>query len=95
LGIGAGGKVTGFNEKPQTEGGCINGGFMVCNQRLFDYLPDDPGMMLEQAPMRQLASEGKLGAFMHDGFWQPMDTYQELMLLNRLWESGKAPWKVW
>jgi glucose-1-phosphate cytidylyltransferase len=90
-----GSAVRGFNEKPQTEGGFINGGFMVCSRKLFDYLPDDPGMMMEQAPMRDLAAAGALGAYQHAGFWQPMDTYQEFVLLNQLWESGRAPWKLW
>jgi len=87
--------VSGFNEKPQAEGGYINGGFMVCERSLIDELPDDPGVMLEQGPLQRLASEGRLGAFRHDGFWQPMDTFQEYTLLNRMWLSGKAPWKVW
>lgn len=86
------GRVESFNEKPQTETGCINGGFMVCEQEVFDYLPDDPMTMLEEAPLRSLASEGKLFAFRHEGFWQPMDTYQEFTLLNRLWNAGNAPW---
>jgi glucose-1-phosphate cytidylyltransferase len=87
--------VNGFNEKPQAEGGYITGGFMVCERRLIDALPDDPGVMLEQGPLQKLAAAGQLGAFRHDGFWQPMDTFQEFKLLNALWDSGKAPWKVW
>jgi glucose-1-phosphate cytidylyltransferase len=87
--------VTGFNEKPQTEGGFINGGFMVCSRELFSYLPDDPTMMLEQAPMKRITADGKLGAYLHEGFWQPMDTFQEFNLLNRLWNENQAPWKVW
>lgn len=87
--------VRGFNEKPQAEGGFINGGFMVCSRRMFDFLPDDPRMMLEQAPMRAMTEAGALGAFKHGGFWQPMDTFLEFNLLNDLWASGKAPWKVW
>jgi len=89
------GRVLGFNEKPQAEGGCISGGYMVFSRRIFKYLPDDPGMMLEQLPMRTLVAEGQLAAFRHEGFWQPMDTFQELTLLNSLWEKGNAPWKVW
>lgn len=87
--------VCGFNEKPQAEGGFINGGFMVCSRDLFDFLPDDPGVMMEQSPMQDMAAAGVLGAYRHLGFWQPMDTYQEFGLLNRLWDSGKAPWKIW
>jgi glucose-1-phosphate cytidylyltransferase len=86
------GRVESFNEKAQTETGYINGGFMVCEPELFNYLPDDPASMLEEGPLRRLASEGKLAAYRHDGFWQPMDTYQEFTLLNRLWDAGKAPW---
>jgi glucose-1-phosphate cytidylyltransferase len=95
LGVGPDGTVRGFNEKPQAEGGYINGGYMVCRRQLFDYLPDDPGMMLEQAPMKDLTREGKLGACFHSGFWQPMDTFQEYTLLNQMWDGEKAPWKVW
>lgn len=95
LSIDSQSSIEGFNEKPQTEGGYINGGYMVCQRALFNYLPDDPNMMLEQEPMKQLTSEGKLGAFQHEGFWQPMDTFQEFTLLNKLWESGNAPWKIW
>jgi glucose-1-phosphate cytidylyltransferase len=87
--------VTGFNEKPQTEGGYINGGFMVCERSLIAELPEDPCVMLEQGPLQRLAATGRLGAYRHDGFWQPMDTFQEFTLLNRLWDSGRAPWKVW
>jgi glucose-1-phosphate cytidylyltransferase len=86
------GTVQSFNEKPQTETGYINGGFMVCEPQIFDYLPDDPSAMLEEEPLRRLANEGKLAAYRHEGFWQPMDTPQEFTLLNRLWNSGKAPW---
>lgn len=84
-----------FNEKPQTEGGLINGGYMVCSREFFKYLPLDPTMMLEQAPMKDLVTEGRLGAFVHHGFWQPMDTFHEYNLLNVLWARGEAPWKVW
>jgi glucose-1-phosphate cytidylyltransferase len=68
---------------------------MVCNRHMFKYLPDDPEMMLEQAPMKEMTSDGVLGSFKHEGFWQPMDTFQEFSLLNRLWDEKRAPWKVW
>jgi glucose-1-phosphate cytidylyltransferase len=90
--FGPRGSVKHFNEKPQTEAGYINGGFMVCEPALFDHLPDDPGSMLELEPLQSLVSLGKLAAYRHKGFWQPMDTPQEFALLNRLWASGKAPW---
>jgi glucose-1-phosphate cytidylyltransferase len=95
LSLDKGRRVVAFNEKPQAEGGYINGGFMVCDRAIFDYLPDDPGMMLEQQPMKEMTSAGKLSAYLHEGFWQPMDTFQEFTLLNKLWEGGSAPWKVW
>ena len=95
LGLDESGRVLGFNEKPQAEGGYINGGYMVCNRRIFQYLPDDPGVIFEENPMRRLAAEGQMGAFRHEGFWQPVDTVQELALLNSLWEKGNAPWKAW
>jgi glucose-1-phosphate cytidylyltransferase len=95
LGIGHDAEVTHFNEKPQAEGGYINGGYMVCDRRLLTYLPDDPGMMLERGPMDAMVKGRDLSVFRHDGFWQPMDTYQEFMLLNGMWATGDAPWKVW
>jgi len=90
--FGTDGRVESFNEKPQTEAGYINGGFMVCEKQLFDYIPDEPSTILEEGPLRRLVAEGKLGAYRHEGFWQPMDTYHEFLLLNRLWDAGKAPW---
>ena len=87
--------IEGFNEKPQAEGGFINGGYMVMNRDNFQYLPNDPSMMLEHDPMKTLAGLGQLSAYIHEGFWQPMDTFQEFTLLNQLWAEGKAPWKVW
>jgi glucose-1-phosphate cytidylyltransferase len=83
--------VESFNEKPQTETGYINGGFMVCEPGIFDYLPDDPATMLEEAPLRRLAAEGKLaptGTRDSGSRWTP----QEFTLLNRLWDAGNAPW---
>lgn len=87
--------VQSFNEKPQTENGYINGGFMVCSREIFRYLPDDSSVMLEQSPLKTLAGEGRLGAYRHNGFWQPMDTYQEYSLLNKMWSEKRAPWKTW
>jgi len=95
LGIDADSTVHGFNEKPQAEGGFINGGYMVCTRDMFKYLPDDPGMMLEQTPMKDLTEAGQLSAYPHEGFWQPMDTFQEFTMLNKMWDGGTAPWKIW
>jgi glucose-1-phosphate cytidylyltransferase len=96
LGVGPRGQVIEFNEKPQAAAGCINGGFFVASRGIFDYLGEDADqIMFEQEPMQTLAREGQLMAFPHEGFWQPMDTYTEYGLLNRLWAEGKAPWKIW
>ena len=89
------GRIQTFSEKPQFEDAHVNGGFMVCEHRLFDYLPDDPAVMLEREPMDRLVRDNQLNAYKHEGFWQPMDTYQETQHLNRLWAEGRAPWKVW
>lgn len=89
------GAVTEFNEKPQVESGWINGGYFVASRKLFGYLEHTDNVMLEQAPMQRLAAERQLQAYQHRGFWQPMDTFQEYTLLNRLWNEGNAPWKVW
>lgn len=86
--------ITAFREKDDEDGTLINGGFMVCNAGIFDYLDDD-NTILEQKPMRKLAEAGELKSFYHDGFWQCMDTKREKDKLDELWRSDKAPWKVW
>ena len=86
--------VSDFAEKPQTDEGWINGGFFVFNPEIFDYLEEDQSI-LERDPLERLARERQLMAFRHPGFWQPMDTLREKQLLENLWASGKAPWKVW
>ena len=88
-------RVRQFNEKPQAEGGRINGGFFVASTRIFEYLRDSERKMFEQEPVRALAGEGELMAWQHNGFWQPMDTFQEFTLLNKMWAEGNAPWKNW
>jgi len=89
------GSILTFSEKPQFEEAHVNGGYMVCSYKLFDYLPDDPMIMLERQPMEKLVQDGQLHAYRHKGFWQPMDTYQESQYLNQLWNDGIAPWKIW
>ena len=86
--------ITSFREKDTEDGAVINGGFMVCNHGIFDYLEDDT-TVLEQKPMRQLAADRELKSYFHDGFWQCMDTKREKDKLEMLWASGKAPWKTW
>jgi glucose-1-phosphate cytidylyltransferase len=83
-----------FMEKSHAGEGWINGGFFVLEPGIFDYLGDDASVW-EREPMERLARDGQLQAFLHDGFWQPMDTLREKQDLEALWQSGRAPWKVW
>lgn len=86
------GLVRRFKEKPQVEG-WINIGYFIFEPGVFDYLDDNS--VLEQDPLHRLAQDGQLAAFQHEGFWQPMDTYREALMLNELWDSGEAPWRNW
>ncbi len=86
--------VTGFQEKPEGDGGWINAGFFVLSPKVDDYIKGDDTVW-EREPMEQLASEGELGAYFHHGFWQPMDTLRDKRHLEDLWSSGAAPWKIW
>lgn len=81
-----------FREKPQGDE-WVSSGFFVFEREFLGYLDDNA--VLEQAPLERLASEGQIAAYRHDGFWQPMDTYREFLMLQELWDSGKAPWRVW
>lgn len=94
LNIGGDFAVKSFREKSQLDSAPINAGYMVLEPAIFDYLTED-GCIFEQEPMRRLAAEGQLMSYQHRGFWQCMDTLFEKKELERLWESGKAPWKVW
>jgi glucose-1-phosphate cytidylyltransferase len=89
-----GNKVSQFMEKPKGDGAMINGGFFVLSPDVLQYLDGDETIW-ERTPLETLASEGQLAAFQHTGFWQPMDTLRDKVLLEELWASGKAPWKVW
>jgi len=82
-----------FEEKPQ-EGGWINGGFFVLSPGVIDYIEDDE-VMWERAPMQRLVNEKNISAYKHAGFWYSMDTLRDKNRLEELWDSGKAPWKVW
>ena len=92
LDLSSDGLVESFQEKPQAEG-WINAGYFVFEPKIFDYL--EPNSILEREPMANLAKDGQLVAFRHEGFFQPMDTYREMSMLNEMWDEGKAPWKVW
>jgi glucose-1-phosphate cytidylyltransferase len=87
--------VKGFNEKPKFGSGYINGGYMVCNRRIFDYLKPDQSIMFEQEPINKLVADGELAVYQHEGYWQCMDTFSEMKSLNKFWENGSAPWKIW
>lgn len=88
------GQVYGFREKSDLDGDLINVGFMVLESKVFDYLDDD-NTILEKEPMQKLVADGQVNAYVHKGFWQCMDTLREKQKLESLWNSGKAPWKVW
>ena len=87
--------VTAFNEKPDAGGGSINGGFFVFRREFFDVLDRHGDVMLEREPMDELVRRGELAAYRHPDFWEPMDTMREFRQLNQMWESGRAPWKIW
>ncbi len=87
--------VTGFREKAKEDGGWINGGFMVMEPSVFDYLQAEESCILERAPLETLAREGKLGIYRHTGFWQCMDTQRDRSKLEELWQNEEAPWKLW
>lgn len=90
--VGDDGKVISFAEKPKLDG-WINIGFFVLEPEVLQYLNED--CVLEEEPLANLSADGQLSAYRHDGFWQPMDTFRESRLLNDLWDSGSAPWRVW
>jgi glucose-1-phosphate cytidylyltransferase len=88
------GVVEHFREKPQVDD-WVSAGFFVFEPAIFDYLEGGDELVLEQDPLMALAAKGELVAYQHEGFWQPMDTYRESLMLNDMWASGAAPWKVW
>ena len=87
-------RVRSFQEKPSGDGGWVNAGFFVFEPKVFDYIEDDQ-TVLEREPMETLAKDDQLIAFKHGGFWQPMDTQRDKVLLESLWKSGQPPWKTW
>ena len=89
-----GSKVSSFMEKPKGNGSMINSGYFVLSPKVIDYISDD-STAWERAPLERLAREGDLVAYQHHGFWQPMDTLRDKNYLEELWQSGRAPWKVW
>lgn len=84
-----------FAEKPKGDGSWINGGFFVCEPKIFDYITEGDATILERTPLEKLANERQLVAYKHEGFWRPMDTLRDKVQLEQLWADKKAPWKVW
>lgn len=87
--------VSTFMEKPKGDGNWINGGFFVCEPKVLDYIKEGDRTVWERSPLENLAKDGELFAYKHSGFWQPMDTLREKIVLNELWEKGQAKWKTW
>ena len=87
-------RITSYHEKPKGDRGWINGGFFVLSPGVMSYIADD-ATVWERAPMERLAEEGMLSAFVHTGFWHPMDTMRDQVHLEQMWASGRPPWKIW
>jgi len=94
LEIAADNSVTGFQEKPKGDGHWINAGFFVMNPGVFHYIDND-STILEQDTLQKVAADNQLAAYKHTGFWHPMDTLRDKNYLEELWQTGKAPWKIW
>lgn len=88
------GKILGFKEKPQGDGTSMNGGFFVLSPKVMDYIENEKTIW-EGPPLEKLAVEGQLSAYIHNGFWRPMDTLRDKETLEELWSNGEAPWKIW
>jgi glucose-1-phosphate cytidylyltransferase len=86
--------ITSFKEKPVGDGNWVNGGFFVLEPKVFDYIEDD-STIWERTPLEKLTKEKQLTAYKHTGFWQPLDTLRDKIALEELWNSKKAPWKIW
>jgi len=95
LNIDENNQVTSFQEKPKNEGGWINAGFFVCESKVFDYITEGDSTIFEQSPLQNLAKDGEIYTYKHEGFWKPMDTLRDKQQLQKMWEEKKAPWKVW
>jgi glucose-1-phosphate cytidylyltransferase len=86
--------VLSFQEKPEGDGAWVNGGFFVLEPKVLELIDSD-STVWEMSPLETLAREGQLSVYKHKGFWSPMDTMRDKILLNQLWEDDKAPWKIW
>jgi glucose-1-phosphate cytidylyltransferase len=95
LDISTDNKVNEFQEKPKGDGSWINAGYFVCEPKILDYITIGDTTVFEQEPLRNLAKDGEIYTYKHDGFWMPMDTLRDKNLLNELWNNNKAKWKMW
>ena len=95
LSIGENNCVNEFKEKPKGEGSWVNAGYYVCEPEVFDYIEDGNNVIMEQEPLSNLALDGELFTFKHKDFWMPMDTMNDNIRLNEMWNQDKAPWKIW
>jgi len=87
--------VKSFLEKPDGDKNWINAGYFVCEPEIFDYVPDGDDIIFERTPLENIAKDGQMHAYLHKGFWKPMDTLRDNTELNEMWDNGNAPWKVW
>lgn len=88
-------QISSFQEKPKGDGTWINGGFFVCEPKVFDYIKEGDKTIFERQPLEDLAKDGELFAYKHSGFWKPMDTLRDNKVLNSLWDKNEAKWKLW
>ncbi|MDR1884357.1 MAG: glucose-1-phosphate cytidylyltransferase [Prevotella sp.] len=88
-------KVKSFLEKPDGDRNWINAGYFICEPEVFDYITEGDNTVFERKPLEHIAKEGKMQAYLHRGFWKPMDTLRDNVELNEMWDKGEAPWKVW
>ena len=88
-------KISSFEEKPKGDGTWINGGFFVCESKVFNYIKEGDNTVFEKGPLEELAKEGELYSYKHHGFWKPMDTLRDNKVLNDLWDTNMAKWKIW
>ena len=95
LSIAKNNQVLEFKEKPKGDGSWINAGFFVCEPKVFSYITEGDNTIFEEKPLMDLAKSGEIFTYKHQGFWMPMDTVRDKNLLQKIWDSGKVPWKVW
>lgn len=88
-------KVKSFKEKPDGDRNWINAGYFICEPDIFDYITEGDNTIFERKPLENIAKDGKMQAYLHKGFWKPMDTLRDNVELNEMWDQGNAPWKVW